>query len=145
VWEAACRQAYARWDLRITGFVIDGNAPPMTDEVKRAYARFSTWGVVAQKIPPQSLVDGVPFLRMSADLSDPDQGAKAIAAATPAPEPGSAAPAAPHFAIFRTILWTPSAHKRMFDTLRTQRPDIQVVDPHVLFLLMKHTLQNAAP
>jgi hypothetical protein len=136
-WEALCRDGYRRWDLRITGFVIDGNAPPMTAEVKAAYARFSPGGVVAQKVPPTSLVGGVPFLRMGSDLLNPVHGARQIAQAFP---PGRMQP---NFGIFRTILWSPSTHKQMFDTLHHDRPDIEIVDPHALFeLLRRHLLES---
>lgn len=139
-WEAHCKREYARWGLRVTGFVIDGNAPPMSEEVKRAYARFSPGGVVAQKIPDQSLVDGVPFLRMGADLSNPADGAQKIAAAFSKPAVGTT-PTVPAFHIFRTILWSPSAHRDMRDALKRDRPDIEWVDPNVLFLLLRHALE----
>lgn len=140
-WEAHSRREYKRWDLRVTGFIIDGNAPPMSDQTLRAYARFSPGGVVAQKIPERSLVDGVPFLRMGADLSNPDEGAKSIAAAFPAPAAGGTLPT-PGFHIFRTILWAPAAHRRMFDLLKQTRPDIEPVDPPTLLLLLKHKLEE---
>jgi hypothetical protein len=133
-WEKLCTAGYGRWDLRVTGFVIDGNAPPMSDAVLAAYARFSPGGVVAQKIPERSLVHGVPFLRMDADLPDPQQGAKAIVAAFPFSKP------APGFRIFRTILWTPTMHKQMFDAVRQQRPDIEFVEPHTLMELLRRRL-----
>lgn len=138
-WEAHCRREYARWGLTVTGFVIDGDAPPMSDDTKRALARFSPGGVVAQKIPERSLVDGVPFLRMGADLNNPTDGAQKIAAAFPAP-PAGVMPTSPAFHIFRTILWSPSSHREMRDALKRARPDIEWVDPHVLFLLLRHAL-----
>jgi hypothetical protein len=136
-WEEHSRRAYARWDLTVTGFIIDGDAPPMSEAVKEAYARFSPGGVVAQKIPEQSLVNGVPFLRMGADLPNPEQGAQVIAWAFPENVDG------PHFHIFRTILWSPSSHKTMFDTVRRTRPDIEFVDPNTLFFLLKRSLTES--
>lgn len=134
-WEAHSRRYYDRWDLRITGFIIDGNAPPMDEAVKRAYARFSPGGVVAQKIPPESLVDGVPFLRMGPDLTgSAEKNALTIAA--------TASRTGPAFAIYRTILMSPSGHKQLFDQLKQIRPDIEVVEPHTLFLLLKHQLDG---
>ncbi len=135
-WESLCREGYRRWDLRITGFVIDGDAQPMNAAVKAAYARFSPDGVVAQKIPPAALVNGVPFLRMGSDLPDPDQGKALVLATFPPGRPG------PNFGIFRTILWTPASHKRLFDALREVRPDIEVVEPHTLFELLREHLIN---
>lgn len=134
-WEAHCSRYYRRWDLRMTGFVIDGFAPGMSEEVKRAYARFSPGGVVAQKVPPTSLVGDVPFLRMGPDLTGgAEQGAATIAGHAPRQGPG--------FAIYRTILWSPSAHRDMFERLREARPDIEVVDPHTLMLLLKRHLEH---
>jgi hypothetical protein len=40
-WVEHSEPYYRRWDLRVTGFVIDGNAPGMDLDVKKAYARFS--------------------------------------------------------------------------------------------------------
>jgi len=136
-WEAHSRRYYRRWDLGITGFVIDGNAPAMSEAVKEAYARFSPNGVVAQKVPPESLVKGVPFLRMGPDLPhNSEAGAQVIAANAPHAGPG--------FAIYRTILWSPSEHRALFEALHKLRPDIAIVDPYTLFLLLKHRLQETA-
>jgi hypothetical protein len=133
-WERLCTEGYRQWDLRITGFVIDGNAPPMSDAVQAAYARFSPGGVIAQKIPERSLVHGVPFLRMGTDLPDPQQGARLIVEAFP---PGRRSP---DFRIFRSILWTPTMHKQMFDAVRKQRPDIEFVEPYTLLELLRRRL-----
>lgn len=133
-WEAHNRRCYAQWGLRLTGFVIDGYAPGMSQEVKRAYARFSPGGVVAQKIPERSLVDGVPFLRMGLDLNGSwEEAANTIARDAPANGPA--------FRIYRTILWSPDGHRRLFQRLRELRPDIEVVDPHALMLLLQAHLQ----
>ena len=53
---------------------------------------------MAQKIPPASLVNGVPFLRMGPDLPNSRQGAKLVEAAFPAGKQG------PSFHNSRTIL-----------------------------------------
>jgi hypothetical protein len=133
-WETLCAAAYRRWDLGITGFVIDGNAPPMSAEIKSAYARFSPAGVVAQKIARREThgAGGTPFLRMNADLADPDKGVHQVSRAFP-----ESTPASPHFEIFRTILWTPTQHQRLFDAVRKNRPDIEFVGPYELFRLMQ--------
>lgn len=133
-WAEHSRRAYARWGLTVTGFVIDGSAPPMSDAVKEAYARFSPGGVVAQQLAEESRVHGVPFLRMGADLSDPAQGTQAIAAAFPARMNIA------RFHIFRTILWSPTSHKEMVDALHKSRPDIVFVDPNTLLFLLKRFL-----
>ena len=134
-WEHLCADGYRRWDLKVTGFVIDGNAPAMSNEVKAAYARFSPTGIVAQKVPPKSLVDGVPFLRMGLDLPNPTEGARQVASSFSIRSTG------PEFGIFRTILWTPTAHKQLIDTLHRNRPDLVFVDPSTLFELLRRDLR----
>jgi hypothetical protein len=135
VWEEHCLRYYRRWDLRVTGFVIDGFAPPMNDATLRAYARFSPGGVVAQKVPETSLVDGVPFLRMTLDIDgDARGGAQAIASHT--------SRQGVSFGIYRTIMWSPTAQRELIDRLRERRPDIQVVDPHALLALLRHHLEH---
>ncbi len=135
-WEHRCSAYYRHWSLGITGFVIDGNAPPMTDAVKRAYARFSPDGVVAQKIPPLSLVDGTPFIRMSSDLPhDAGQAAGVIL--------GDNRGSAPSFKIYRAVLWSPSDLLNMASRLSADK-EIRYVDPYTLFLLAKLELENSA-
>ncbi len=99
-WVRHSRPLYRRWDLRVTGFIIDGNAPEMTSEVRRAYARMSPGGVVAQKIPPTSLVEGVPFLRMGADMDGKPRRQRGRHRIRRGGE-------TPSFKIYRTILWSP--------------------------------------
>ncbi|WP_165226235.1 GxGYxYP domain-containing protein [Aquisphaera insulae] len=133
-WERLCAEGYRRWDLRITGFVIDGDGPAMSSEVRSAYARFSKSGVVGQKLPPKSLADGVPFLRMGPDLANPVEGVRQVADSFPTDQPG------PQFGIFRTILWSPTSHKQLIDAVRKVRPDIVFVDPYTLFELLRRDL-----
>ncbi len=135
-WEKLNRRLFKQWDLGIVGFVIDGNAPPMNQQTKESYARFSPNGVVAQKVPYLSHVSGVPFLRMGSDL-DRHQISEGIRRVNSiVPREGL------HFAIFRTILWNPSDHKAFFEALKKDRPDIEIVDPYTLFLLAKQSGQQ---
>lgn len=131
-WEALCAEGYRRWDLSVTGFVIDGNAPAMSEEIKGAYARFSPGGVVAQKVGHREMHGGTPFLRMNADLSNPEKGVGQVTRAFP-----KGAGDGPHFEIFRTILWSPTQHRRLMEGVRKVRPDIEFVGPYELFALMK--------
>lgn len=132
-WVEHCKPYYRKWDLSITGFVIDGDAPPMNERIKRAYAEFCPDGVVAQKIPPTSLVGRTPFLRMGMDL-DPNPEVSAERIAAELPREGAS------FGIYRTVLWTPTMHKRLFARLRELRPDVEIVEPHTLFLLLRAEL-----
>ena len=139
-WEAHCRRYYQAWGLSLTGFVIDGDARPMSAAALAAYARFSPDGFVAQKLPAYSgLVPGTqtPYLTMGADMPNPDQTDEAVhrIGATLEGDRG----AGPHFHIFRTILWSPSAHQRLFTRLRAS-PNVRIVDPYTLLGLLRRRL-----
>lgn len=129
-WEAFSKPYIDRWDLKVTGFVIDGFAPAMSDEVKEAYARMSPVGVVAQKIPSVSFVNGVPFLRMGGDLDRDklDEDARLIS--------NECQGGGPSFHNYRTILWPASKHKELFEKVRKLNPNVEFVEPHTLFELM---------
>ncbi len=130
-WEEHCQKLYRRWDLSVTGFIIDGYAPAMSDEVLDAYSRFSPDGIVAQKIPQQGLHRGMPFLRMRTDLpSDPTQAARALyhlAGGSP-----------PQFVVARSILQPPSWYARVERELhKLGGDDVKVVDLYTLFWLVR--------
>ena len=127
-WEKFCRPFYQRWDLRATGFIIDGDAPPMNQELWDAYARFSPAGIVGQKMAPQGIHKGMPFLRMSSAAGSAKQTADQFAAMI-SPERRS-------FYYVRTILKSASWHKQFDDLLRKQQPAARVVDPHTFFALL---------
>lgn len=132
-WIAHNRPYYRRWDLTVTGFIIDGYAPAMTPEVLRAYARLSPGGVVAQKVPPISLVDGVPFLRMGADLNGGDLVGSAKTILDEAATPG--------FRIYRTILWTVKQHRELVERVKAANPDVVFVTPPLLMELARRTMR----
>ena len=136
-WHRHCDKYYRLWDIKLSGFIIDGDAPAMNNQVKAAYAQFSSDGVVAQKVPALSMVDQVPFVRMYADLPDsPAAAARMILQQTTAKSA--------QFRIYRTILRTPSWHKRLFDLLKTSRLGrrIEIVDPYSFMLLARVAADN---
>ena len=63
---------YKRWDLSITGFVIDGFAPGLNQAGLDGYARFSPNGIVPQKVPLTLLHGDMPVLRSDADVNEAD-------------------------------------------------------------------------
>jgi len=134
-WAAFNKELFSRWDLGIVGFVIDGNAPPMSEATKIAYTRFARAGVVAQKTPHLSLTNATPFLQMGSDLPHDNIEAAAKIVCGDAPETGLG------FNIYRTILWTPTEHVTLFKRIKELRPDIAIVDPYTLMRLAKLSLQ----
>jgi len=134
-WMKFSQTLFDRWDISLTGFVIDGDGPAMNDRVKQAYARLSPAGVVAQRVPEAELIDGVPFVRMGSDLpADMEAAAQLIVREAPV---GKA-----HFRQYRTVLWSPTQHKRLMERVHALRPDIEFVDPHALMLLVKAHLSK---
>ena len=138
-WHAHCRRHYARWDLTVTGFVIDGYAPPMDAATLRAYADFSPGGFAAQKVDPAGLVGETPYVRMGPDLprADPLTAADALQGALDGDLTGP--PTAPEFHCLRTILMSPSWHREVVDTVGARVPEaaLEVVDAHTFYALVR--------
>ena len=136
-WRIHCERYYRLWDIKLTGFVIDGDAPAMNNQVKAAYARFSPDGVVAQKVPALSVFDQAPFVRMYADLPNSAQAAARMILQQTTEK-------SPQFRIYRTILRTPSWHKRLFTLLKNSPlgPRLEIVDPYAFMLLAKAREHN---
>ena len=138
-WEAHCRRYYEQWDISLTGFVIDGDVRPMSAEALAAYARFSPDGIVAQKLPSYSgLVPGTqtPYLVMGSDMPNPDQTDEAVRRIESRLTEDTGA--GPHFHIFRTILWSPADHQKLFLRLQSIAA-IRVVDPYTLMALLRRS------
>ena len=131
-WTQHCKRYYDQWDLSVTGFVIDGYAPAMTEELLDAYTEFSPRGIVAQKIDRWGMHKGMPFIRMSDDLvGSPEESAKVVL--------GRVGTEMPEFHIFRDILWSPTNQKKLFDAIKAspKGKDVEIVDPYTLFLLLQ--------
>ena len=130
-WERHCRRFFSQWDISLTGFVIDGFGPAMSDDCLDAYSRFSPDGIVAQKVGMKGVHQGMPYLRMNGDLPpDPRDAARML-------QHGSTGPA-PRFAVFRSILQTPTWYATVERELKTMAGDqVQLVDMYTLLALVK--------
>lgn len=134
VWSEHCQRYYQRWGLSLTGFIIDGYARHTSGEVLDAYAAFSPGGVVLQFGDRWGVHKRMPFIRMDQDIQyhSPEDSAGRILAKISMKKP--------EFFIFRTILMTPSDHRKMFDAVKAKvrSQDVEIVDPYTLLLLVKH-------
>ncbi|GAA2756777.1 GxGYxYP domain-containing protein [Actinopolymorpha rutila] len=141
-WRRHCRPRYTRWDLTVTGFVIDGYAPGMDAGTRAAYADFSPDGFAAQKIEPMGLVGTTPFVRMGPDLPRADAATAARALRDALDGDLSGPPAAPRFLSVRTILESPSWHRDVVDTVHAQAPGaaVEFVDAHTFYALVRQHL-----
>ncbi|MHB1456799.1 MAG: GxGYxYP domain-containing protein [Armatimonadota bacterium] len=130
-WTEHCAKWYKQFDLSITGFIIDGYAPPMTDEVKDAYITFSGDGFMGQKVPHDGIYKSMPFVRMEYDIYNAERDSNIII--------DKARKQAPEFFAYRNILWKPSSQKQVVDIVKASEKgtNIEFVDPYTLMLLVK--------
>lgn len=134
-WANHCRPFYEKWGLTISGFVIDGHAPALTDKGLECYASFSPNGIVPQKTPRTRLFGNMPILRSGWDLvQGPEQSAALIVDdihKSPIP-----------FAWYRDILKSPSWHKQIMDNIAKLDPNIELLDAPTFFELYRRWLKE---
>lgn len=124
--------AYAkRYDLDITGFIIDGHSKPMGPLGMTAYQQFSPAGIVGQKMRKRGLWDGqMPYLRMRWDIyGTPEEAGAQIA--------GMVSERRTDFLFLRTILQSPSWTKDTMAVSTAAQPRLKWLDPYRFFLLLK--------
>lgn len=134
-WAEHCRPLYEKWGLTVTGFVIDGEAPALTDDGLACYASFSPNGIVPQKTPRTRLFGNMPVLRAGADLvRSPEENAAFIVEdmrRSPVP-----------FGWYRDILKSPSWHVEMMEEVRRLDPAIELLDAPTFFELYRRWLRE---
>lgn len=137
-WRAHNEPYYARWGLRHTGFIIDGEAPAMNNKCLDAYADFSPGGIVPQKVPyPASLHGDMPMLKQGWDLVGPSpQEAAAVMLEQIKKREGFP------FHWFRTILKSPTWHAQMMEAVQKESPSVTLLDMPTFFELLKLYLQQ---
>lgn len=135
-WVKHCSPYYERWDLSITGFIIDGYAPGLNAHGLDAYAQFSSNGIVPQKIPLTLLYENMPVLRAGDDINDldPVKAAERILEAIPSrPIP---------FHWFRNILKSPSWYTQVVAEMEKRNPNVVLLDAPAFFELYRIYLHN---
>ena len=141
-WSALNRAAYEKFDLGITGFIIDPGRNPSDRRVAREYAAFSREGFVYDEGQPAGeprLEAGVPYVRMYTDLYGEPPQASAELADRFAREPGM------RFFMVRTILKSPTWHAETARLLREKTGDrVCVVDPRSFFELARRVAAKGA-
>ena len=138
-WAEHCKPYYDRWDLTITGFVIDGHAPGLDQNGLDCYASFSPNGIVPQKTPLASLHGNMPVLRSDYDLvsNDPKEAAAVALQRIRARENNI------RFHWFRHILKTPTWQVGIIEEMQQQDPNIELLDAPTFFELLRiHTKEK---
>jgi len=125
-------ELYARrYDLDITGFIIDGHTKAMGDAGMDAYLQFSPAGIVGQKMKRRGLwKEEMPYLRMASDIyGTPEQAGAEIARMV--------RKQGPDFLFLRTILQSPSWTRDTMAASIAAQPRLKWLDPYRFFLLLK--------
>ena len=133
IWTEHCARYFKRWDMSITGFMLDGSAGASTPEEFAEYGRFSPDGCGNQLDLTPQIISGVPTIR------EWDMPGSAERTAAYMAQQAAAATKGPCFLWARTILRTPSWHADVSRILREKYPKarVAVVDPYTFFGLIK--------
>ena len=129
LWTDHCARYYKRWDMTITGFMLDGSAGASTAEEFAAYKRFSPDGCGNHFDLTPRVISGMPTIR-EWDMPDSAEATAAYMA-----QQAAAATNGPCFLWARTILKSPSWHAEVSRVLREKHPQapVVVVDPYTFF------------
>ncbi len=127
---------FKKFDIDVTGFIIDGNSPGLNSAGFDAYKEFSPGGIIGQKLPKSmGIHKGMPFIKMATDLPGNSVQSGDILAGMIGIKPA--------FLPVRTILKSPKWHAEMMKTARQKSADnIVFVDPYTFFSLLKIQIKN---
>lgn len=127
---------YKRWDLSITGFIIDGHAPGLNSKGLDAYASFSPNGIVPQKVPLTLLHGNMQVIRADYDIvqDDPAAAARLIL------ERLKVRPIPFHW--FRNILKSPTWYVQVVTELKRLDPSVELLDAPAFFELYRLYLKS---
>jgi hypothetical protein len=134
-WVAHNKPYYKQWGLTITGFIIDGQAPPLNQKGLDAYAAFSPNGIVPQKVPLTLLHGDMPVMRSDADVNeDPVKAAQIIYDRIQKRKIP--------FHWFRNILKSPSWYVQVVAELKKLDPNIELLTAPDFFELYRTYLKE---
>ncbi|MBO4548834.1 MAG: Ig-like domain-containing protein, partial [Abditibacteriota bacterium] len=134
-WKRHCEKWFRQFDLSCVGFIIDGFAPRMTEELLDVYAELAPDGIGGQKLPSSQGVYKhiMPYITMGA-LNSPSD-AQSIAAGI---NKGSI-----NFLMLRNILWTPTDQKTFYNGFTAaMNGDAVILEPYSFFRIMKQYYEN---
>ena len=140
-WTAHCRPYYTRWDMSLTGFMLDGAAGASTPLEFSAYRSFSPDGAGTHYEDQPAVHNGLATCR---EVDLPDDVARAAAAIAQRAKTHAGQPA---FLWARSILRPPRWYAELAAALAAQHPsaDVAVVDPYTFFGLVKLSRERETP
>ena len=143
VWAEHCKPFYSQWDLRVTGFIIDGSGPGMSEAGFKSYATFSPGGIVPMNTPSQAaLYDGMPVMRSG--LVEVSEANAEAAATTVLGDLATAHPGFP-FYWYRSILKSPTWHANVKKALERKDGNVVWLSGPEFFELLRCYLEERNP
>jgi hypothetical protein len=137
-WMEHCIPYYQRWDLTITGFVLDGAAGASTAREYEIYHHFSPDGLGTHFQPGPALHASIPTCRETDLPDDVNQAIEKVRqfAANPSPKPS--------FFWARSILKDPGWYWGLTEALKKQESSqaVETVDPYTFFQLIRIHCSN---
>lgn len=132
-WRRHCKEYYSRWDMSITGFILDGSAGASTATDFQVYREFSSDGMGTHYETRPKLYSGVPTCP-ERDLPDSIEDAAKIIAGAAGKDRTQA-----EFFWARSILKSPQWYSDLADALAKRHPDasVEFVDPYTFFGLIR--------
>lgn len=132
-WTDYCQRYFARWDLTITGFLLDGSAGAATETEFAAYRTFSPDGIGTHFERGPRMWSGIPTCP-ERDLPDSAAEAAKVIARHGRESSGRAG-----FFWARSILKPPGWYAEVSQRLREEHADVpvEVVDPYTFFGLIR--------
>ncbi len=129
-WGAHCRKYYEKWEYTITGFIIDGLAPGLSEKGLDCYESFSPNGIVPQKVPLTLLHGNMPVLKSDEDIQQSPE-----AAATRILERIRERGIPFHW--FRNILKSPEWYAEVMEEIGNADPSVVLLDAPAFFELYR--------
>jgi len=135
-WVKWNKEYFKKFDIDVTGFIIDGEAPPPNEKVLAAYSKFSNVGIIGQKLPAiKGIYKNMPFITMIDNIPEDSEFAGDVVAGMIGIKPA--------FLPIRTVMKTPSWHADMIKVAKKKaRGNIEFVDPYTFFMLLKIHVEN---
>lgn len=132
-WAEYCARHFRRWDMTITGFVLDGSSGASTEREFAAYRQFSADGCGTHFEKAPRIIAGIPTCP-ERDLPDSAEAAARVIAEL-AGQVGDEA----RFLWARSILKAPAWYARVSEILRDKHPQapVAIVDPYTFFGLIR--------
>ncbi|MBR4868634.1 MAG: hypothetical protein IKU10_05710 [Clostridia bacterium] len=140
LWANYCKGFYERFDLDITGFIINSSVTTVTPQVARCFNRFSPVGNMTNAVGTMlGLYEGTPYMYCQ-------NGVDANTDASVLYDHLTNRMRGYNFAAYRTVLATPTNVRQIvttFDSYAAEKGTVtQYVDPYTLFDLIRQSGQG---